>query len=170
LWDVILIEIDLADQCGLDFLIYARRLSPGVRMLAMSSGDEAVEGPQAVRAGSAGYFHRSGSAEDLLKAIAKILEGRHYISRRLADALARNVDAPHPGSEGLDHTLSPREAQILGALANGESIKKIGGTLGISPKTVSTYRRRILEKMRFRNDADIVKYWWSRRRMVALSP
>jgi DNA-binding NarL/FixJ family response regulator len=65
--------------------------------------------------------------------------------------------------------LSPREAQILQALAEGESIKHIGRRLGISPKTVSTYRRRILDKMHFQNDADIVKYWWAKGG-VALCP
>ncbi len=168
-WDLVLIEIDLADESGLDLVVRARTLSPGVRLLAMSSGEESVQGLQALRAGSAGFLHRGGSAEDLLKAVEQVLAGRHYLSRRLADTLARRVDMQGSNQIDADRLLSPREAQILEALAQGESIKFIGRRLEISPKTVSTYRRRILEKMHFRNDADIVKYWWSKN-AVALRP
>ena len=163
-WDIVLVEIDLAEQSGLELVTRARAASPGLKMLAMSSGDESMQGLRALRAGSAGFLHRDGSAEDLLKAVEQVLAGRHYLSRRLADTLARRVhgQGQRPEGEETDQILSPREAQILEALAQGESIKYIGRRLDISPKTVSTYRSRILEKMHFRNDADIVKYWWAK--------
>jgi len=93
-------------------------ISPGVRLLAMSSGEEAVQGLQALCAGSAGFLHRGGLAEELLKAVEQVLEGRRYISRRLAEALARKVDMHRPSWEELDQLLSPRERQILNALAS----------------------------------------------------
>jgi DNA-binding NarL/FixJ family response regulator len=169
-WDIVIFEIGMADQSGLELMMRTRSMAPGVRLLAMSSGEESVQGLQALRAGSAGFLHRGGSAEDLLKAVEQVLSGRHYVSRRLANTLARKVDdLQRPTWEELDRVLSPREAQILQALAEGESIKHIGRRLGISPKTVSTYRRRILDKMHFQNDADIVKYWWAKGG-VALCP
>jgi len=168
-WDLVLVEMDLADRSGLDLIEWARTAVPGLRMLAMSSGDEAALGLQALRTGSAGYLNRNGSEGDLLKAVDQVLAGRHFISRRLVDTLARRIDAPKPHSGDAVTVLSARESEIFHALAEGEGIKQIGKRLKISPKTVSTYRRRILEKMHLRNDADIVKYRWGRDR-VALSP
>ena len=168
-WDLVLIELELADESGLDLVTRARTLSPGVRLLAMSSGEESVQGLQALRAGSAGFLHRGGTAEDLLKAVEQVLAGRHYVSRRLADTLARRVDTRAADQKDADRALTAREAEILEALAQGDSIKVIGPRFAISPKTVSSFRRRILEKMNFRNDADIVKYWWSKS-AVALRP
>jgi DNA-binding NarL/FixJ family response regulator len=161
-WDIILVELDLAPRSGLDLLKWARERSPGARLLAMSSGDESVHGMQALRAGSAGFFQRDSSAEDFIRAVEQVISGRPYISRRLAETLSRSLDLPKADPGELDRLLSKREHQILQALADGESIKEIGKRLAISPKTVSTYRRRILEKMHFRNDADIVKFWWSK--------
>ena len=168
-WDIVLVEMDLAPQSGLDLLTWARALSPGTRMLAMSSGEESVQGMHALRAGSAGYFQRGSPADDFLKAVEQVMNGRPYISRRLAETLSRSLDLPKADLGELDRMLSTRERQILQALADGESIKEIGKRLKISPKTVSTYRRRILEKMHFRNDADIVKFWWAKSG-VSLSP
>jgi DNA-binding NarL/FixJ family response regulator len=168
-WDIILVDIDMADQSGLEFMMRARTMFPGVRLLAMSSGEESIQGMQALRAGSAGFLHRGGSAEDLLKAVEQVLAGRHYVSRRLVETLARRVDKHRPSGEEAEPVLSPREEQILQALAQGESIKYIARRLEISPKTVSTYRRRILDKMHFQCDADIVKYWWAKGGM-ALCP
>jgi len=160
-WDLVLVEMDLADRTGLDLIIWAKTTSSELRLLAMSSGDESVRGVQALRAGSAGFLNRSGSEEDLIKAVEQVLGGRHFISKRLVDTLARRMDGPRPNSGELGGVLSVRESEVFRALAEGEGIKQIGSRLKISPKTVSTYRRRILEKMHFRNDADIVKYQWA---------
>lgn len=161
-WDVVLIEIDLPDRSGLDLVAWARSAAPETRLLAMSAADESARGLLALRAGSAGYLRRGGPLEDLGNAVAAVLAGRRFIGRQLADTLARTVGQPKPDWGRFEQGLSPREMQILQALAKGERIKGIGAALAISPKTVSTYRARILTKMHFRNDADIVKYWWAK--------
>jgi DNA-binding NarL/FixJ family response regulator len=168
-WDMVLMEIDLADQCGIEFMMWAKSVSPGVRILAMSSGEESEQGMRALRAGSAGYFHRGAAQEDFFRAVEQVLGGRRYISRKLADTLARNIDTPPlPDSAESNQVLTSREAQVMQAIACGQSVKQIANALGISAKTVGTCRRRILKKMQFRNDADIVKFRWSKNGKIAL--
>ena len=168
-WDLVLVEMDLDDRSGLDLIAWAKTVAPRLRMIAMSSGDESRRGLQALRIGSTGYLNRNGSEEDLLNAVEQVLMGRHFISRRLVDTLARRVGAPRPQPGDELTVLSSRESEIFHALAEGERIQYIGRRLKISPKTVSTYRRRILEKMHLRHDADIVKYCWERERVALRS-
>lgn len=123
----------------------------------ISIADELDFGVRALRAGAAGFASKSWSHEQLRQAIRDVgLRGGH-VGPRLAQALA-SVVRPVDGAQRPHEQLSDRELDVLQRLANGESIKRIGHVLAVSPKTVSTYRRRLLGKLRLENNAQLVAY------------
>jgi DNA-binding NarL/FixJ family response regulator len=101
-------------------------------------------------------MNKECASEELTVAIRKAAAGKKYVSSSLAEKLAIEIEE---GSEGLPHeTLSDREYRVMWMLASGKSITRIAEELFLSPNTVSTYRVRILRKLKFRNNADIVRY------------
>ena len=111
---------------------------------------------RALKAGAAGYLTKQSAAEELFDAVRKALRGERYITASLAEQLADTISGkktPRP-----HESLSEREFQILLLLAQGRPVKEIAGSLHLSPKTVSTYRARILEKLSLNNTVDLARY------------
>lgn len=155
-WHLMICDINLSDRSGFELIQEARRLSVPIPTLVLSANPIHIYGRGAVKCGAAAYLSRDTPAEELLTAIGLLLAGQRYINRRLALALA---DATDESSEKpLHDTLSQREMQVLIMLAEGRSLKKIAARLTLSPKTISTYRARVTEKLRLNSDAALVKY------------
>jgi len=155
-WDLVLLDIGLPGRSGLDILsdiIDADRDSKVLVTSAMSERQFAVH---ALRLGASGYLSKHSAPEELMRAVHAVLAGRHYVSADLANALKaeqeRKRDAP------LHQQLSTREFQIFCKMAVGRSTLSMATELGLSSKTVSTYRARIFQKMKFRANADLVAY------------
>ena len=111
-----------------------------------------------MRCGSAGYLRRLLPPEEIAEAVAMVLAGGRYVSEQLAQHLASRLD-PSEGTDPIPFgELSDREFQVLRAIADGQCIKEIAATLSLSAKTVSTYRARIIIKLRAKTDADLVRY------------
>ena len=154
--DLILLDLVLPDRHGLDILEQLRHDGPQIPVLIMSAHAEAQYAARALKAGAAGYLTKDSAPDELVTAIRKVMGGGIYVSRDLVDRLTShlilNRDAkPH-------EALSNREHQVLCLIASGEPLVAIAERLSISPKTVSTYRSRILEKMRATSDADLIRY------------
>ena len=128
---------------------------PEVRTLVLSMHAEEQYALRVLRAGAAGYITKAHAPEELLVAIRKAAQGGVYVSPSLAETLARTLGAP---AEEAHLELSDREFQVLQLVAQGHSMKSIAARLDISPKTVSTYRARILEKLRLQTTADLIRY------------
>jgi len=111
---------------------------------------------RALRAGAAGYVTKERSADELADAIRAAAAGRRYISATVGELLAADLagDAGRPAHGEL----SDRELEVLRLLGVGRSVKEVGAQLGLSPKTVSTYRTRLLEKLRLKSTADLIRY------------
>lgn len=109
-----------------------------------------------LRAGASGYVAKESAPEELVKAVRKVCSGGKYISATLAEKLTDNLD--RPSVKAPHDILSEREHQVLLMIGAGASIKEIGEDLRLSVKTVSTYRTRILEKMRLRTNAQLIRY------------
>jgi two-component system invasion response regulator UvrY len=108
-----------------------------------------------IKAGASGYLMKEGAPEELVLAIRKVNAGGKYVSASLAEALVSHLDA----SEKPPHeNLSDREFQILCMIARGKSLKSIAGELCVAEKTVSTYRSRIMEKMKIHTNSDLTRY------------
>lgn len=153
--DMLILDINMPDRTGLDILRHVKSGHPATRVLVLSGYPERQYALNVLRAGAAGYIAKDAAPEDLLKAVRTVLQGRRYVSESLAELLLLDMDR---ADKPLHAMLSDREFQIFGKLATGLSVSEIGRELCLSVKTVSTYRTRILEKMRMKNNADLTSY------------
>ena len=152
---LVLLDITLPDRSGFDVLIQLRYEHPSLPVLILSIHPEDQYGLRLIKAGAAGYLMKEGAPDELVKAIRKVNAGGKYVSASLAEKLVSHLDA----SDKPPHeNLSNREFQILCLIAGGKSLKDIANELCISEKTVSTYRARILEKMRMSTNSDLTRY------------
>jgi two-component system invasion response regulator UvrY len=154
--DVVLLDVSMPGSPFTETLRRLREEHPTVKILVLSAHPEDQWAVRALRGGASGYLTKDHSPEQLLDAIRRVHRGGRYVSPTLADRLAAQlgqdfVGAPH-------EKLSDREFDVLRGLGAGRTVKEIAGTLGLSPKTVSTYRSRLMEKMQFATNADLVRY------------
>jgi two-component system, NarL family, invasion response regulator UvrY len=154
-WDLLVLDINMPDRTGLDILRHVRSGHPATRVLVLSGYPERQYALNVLRAGASGYIAKDAAPEDLLKAVRMVLQGRRYVSESLAELLLLDMDR---ADKPLHALLSDREFQIFGKLAAGQGVSEIGRELCLSVKTVSTYRTRILEKMRMKSNADLTSY------------
>ena len=154
--DVVLLDVSMPGGSFADTLLRLRDEHPSVKVLVLSVHPEDQFAVRALRAGASGYVTKDHSATVLLDAVRRVYRGGRYISDTLAERLASFVD---PRFEGMPHErLSDREFEVLRSLGTGLSVKEAADALQLSPKTVSTYRARLLEKMGLSGTADIVRY------------
>ena len=155
-YDVIVLDISMPGPNGLDILKQIRNEKPDLPVLMLTMHPERQYAVRALKAGASGYLTKENTPNELIAAIRKVHSGGKYISVALAEKLAFDLEID---AEKLPHeTLSDREIQIMRMIAKGKRIKYIADELYISPKTVSTYRSRILEKMKMRNNEEIIRY------------
>ena len=152
--DVVLLDISMPGPGFLETMRWLRERP--VKVLVLSMYPEEQFGLRALEAGAAGYLTKEKTPSELLAAVRRVHEGRRHLSEELAERLANQM-AGEP--EGDPHEqLSEREFQVLQLLGTGMTIGEISDRLSLSPKTVSTYRTRILRKLDLRTTADIVRY------------
>jgi len=155
-WDVVLLDIMLPGKSGLDLLKELRAEWPKLPVLVLSGYPEDQFAVRVLKAGAGGYMTKESAPEELAKAIRKVLAGGRYVSPALAEKLALGVRkdptrTPH-------ETLSDREYEVMSRIGSGKTVSEIAEELSLSPKTISTYRARVLEKLDVKNSAQIVQY------------
>jgi two-component system, NarL family, invasion response regulator UvrY len=155
-WDLLLLDIFMPDQSGLDILRQIQNDYPKVRVLILSGLPEEQYALSVLRAGASGYLPKDSAPEELTKAVLTVLAGRRYVSPGVAEMLVAGMDK-NPGSQQHER-LSTREFQVLSKLAAGRAVSQIAEELQLSVKTVSTYRSRVLEKMGLKTNADLTSY------------
>ena len=155
-YDVLLLDISMPGRSGLDILKQLKSDRPKLSVLVLSMYSEEQYALRALRAGASGYMTKESAPDELIEAIRKVSTGRKYISPSVAEKLAFSLESgdERPPQE----TLSDREFQVMCMIASGKTIKAIADELSLSVKTVSTYRARILEKMRMKNNAELTHY------------
>lgn len=155
-WDVLILDYFMPGGNGLQVLKQIQKSHPKRPVLILSMHPEEAIAVSALRAGAAGYICKDSAAEELPVAIRKAVSGGKYVSTSLAEQLALELGG---ASEGLPHeSLSDREYRVMWMIASGKSIAHIAKELALSPNTVSTYRLRILKKLKVDNNADLVRY------------
>jgi two-component system, NarL family, invasion response regulator UvrY len=152
---LVLLDITLPDRSGFDVLKQLQYELPRLPVLILSVHSEDQYAVRFIKAGASGYLMKEGAPEELVKAIRKVSAGGKYVSASLAEKLVSHLDA----SDKPPHeNLSDREFQILCMIAGGKSLKNIADAFCISEKTVSTYRSRVLEKMKMCTNSDLTRY------------
>lgn len=155
-YDLVLLDISMPGKGGLDVLKALKVHRPRLPVLILSMHSEEQYAVRALRAGASGYLTKGSAEDELLSAIYKVLSGGRYVSSLLAEILA---DALHVNSERLPHeTLSNREYQVMRMIGSGKTATEIADELSLSVKTISTFRTRILQKMRMKNNAELTYY------------
>jgi two-component system, NarL family, invasion response regulator UvrY len=154
--DVVLLDVSMPGAAFVDTLRELRTRHPSIRVLVLSVHPEDQWALRALQAGAMGYLTKDHSPEQLVQAIHRVAVGRKYVSESMADRLAGMAGAA--ASLPPHERLSDREFEVLRGLGSGMLIKDIAEQLQLSPKTVSTYRVRLLEKMGLESKADLVRY------------
>jgi DNA-binding NarL/FixJ family response regulator len=155
-WDVVLLDITMPGKGGLEVLQELRRERPKLPVLILSAHPEDQLALRLLKAGAAGYVTKDKAPEVLLQAVRKVLRGEKYVSEALAEKALLNLVSET--GKPLHETLSDREYQVMRMIASGKTVKEIGKELFLSVRTVSTYRSRVLEKMRMKTNAELIRY------------
>ncbi|MBV8351576.1 MAG: response regulator transcription factor [Verrucomicrobia bacterium] len=154
-WELVLLDVSMRGRSGLDVLKEIRASSCKVPVLVLSAHPEEQYALRALKAGAAGYLTKESVPQELCRAVRKVSSGGKYITPTLAEQLAAEVQSSdRPAHEAL----SNREYQVMLMIAAGKVPKEIGDELSLSAKTVGTYRTRVLEKMKLKNNAEIMRY------------
>jgi DNA-binding NarL/FixJ family response regulator len=154
--DVVVLDITMPNKSGLDVLKELHAESPRLPVLVLSVHAEDQYAFRVLRAGAAGYLTKESAPAKLVQAIRKVVRGGKFVSPAVADRLMLQPEAEP--SRPLHDVLSDREYQVLCMIASGKTVTMIGEELGLSVKTVSTYRVRILEKLEMKNNAELTHY------------
>ena len=155
-WDVVLLDLTMPGTDGLEALQELRREQPKLPVLILSAHPEDQLALRLLKAGAAGYLTNDKAPEVLLAAVRKVLRGEKYISESLAAKVT--LDVVTGAKPALHEALSHREYQVMRMIAAGKAIKEIAAELFLSVRTVSTYRARLLEKMKMKTNADLIRY------------
>lgn len=155
-WDVIVLNISMPGRGGFEALKALKQTHSKRPVLVLSMYPEDQFAVRAFRAGAAGYMTKESAPEELVQAIRKVVRGGKYVSSSLAEKLAAELgeDAERPPHEAL----SEREYHVLCLLASGKTVTQIAAEMSLSVKTISTYRARLLEKMRMKTNAEVTRY------------
>jgi len=157
-WDLVILDIGRPEDPdpGVALIRQVRAAHPTTRVLALSSYNGRTHALAALHAGAGGFLATMSAADDLQNAVRTVCAGRRYVTRDFGDLLARSADAPEDGAE--PERLSRRERQILIELARGRPIARIAEELGLSAKTISTYRARLQAKLGVRSNTELTAY------------
>jgi two-component system invasion response regulator UvrY len=155
-WDVVLLDLTMPGKDGLEVLQDLRRERPKLPVLILSAHPEDQLALRMLKAGAAGYLTKDKAPEVLLTAVRKVLRGEKYISESLAAKVTLDVVAG--ATPSLHEALSHREYQVMRMIAAGKAQIEIAQELSLSVRTVSTYRARVLEKMKLKTNAELIRY------------
>ena len=154
--DVLLMDLQMPDQSGVDALAAIKARAPDLPVLILSGFPEAHYATTLLKQGASGYLNKECDPEEIVKAIRTLFRGRKYITAGVAEMLADGLDGS--GAKLPHELLSEREFQVFLRLAKGETIGHMAESMSLSVKTVSTYRTRVMEKMALASNSDLTYY------------
>ena len=154
--DIAILDYSLPLMNGLELTRALKQEFPRIEILIYTMHDREDLLVEVLRAGARGYLNKAGEPAELVAAIRTVMQGRKYVTAEVAQMLVDNLHAPE--SEELHASLSERELQTLQKIASGKKLSDIAEELMLSPKTVSVYRARVLEKLHLANNAELTVY------------
>lgn len=154
--DLVLLDISMPGKSGLDLLLDLKNQFNDLPVLILSAMPEEAYAKRVIKMGASGYIHKESTPELLIPAIRRVLKGKIYISSKLADILASDLTKNE--TEILHEQLSEREFEVLLLIGKAKTPSEIAGLLHLGVTTVSTYRARILEKMKMKNNSELIQY------------
>lgn len=160
-WDLVICDINMPGRTGIDVIKQLKQITPDTPILIMSMYPEDQYALRAFKAGASGYLSKDSIHRDLFHAIERVLAGKKFITPSIAEKLAESIseDSQKPAHEKL----SNREFEVFILLASGKPTTEIAKKLSLSHTTISTYRMRILEKMKMKSNAELIMYVMERK-------
>jgi two-component system invasion response regulator UvrY len=155
-YDVVVLDISMPGSDGIDVLKQIRKKRPAMPILVLTMHPEEQYAIRVLKAGANGYMTKESAPDELVRAIDRVSKGKKYISPSLAEKLAVELEGDR--EKPLHESLSDREFQVMRLIASGKRAKEIAEELCLSVKTISTYRFRIMEKMRMKHNAELTHY------------
>jgi len=155
-FDVVLLDISMPGMSGLEALSEIKKLNPGLPVLILSIYPEEDYAVRALKAGASGYLTKKSAPDELITAIKKLCRGERYISPSLAEFLATHLTEEN--ERPLHESLSNREYQVMRLITSGKSLKEAAAVMSLSPKTISTFRTRVLQKLNLKSNAELIQY------------
>src|ERR1700761_970732 len=155
-WDILILDIDMPGRSGLDILKQIKAEKFKIPVLMFSFHSEEQIALRALKIGASGYLSKEAADQELIKAINKIMEGKKYVSQELSEKFLEMMD--NNSTKEPHELLSDREYQTLLLIASGKTVSEIADLLCLRTRTISTYRARILEKMKLKNNAELTTY------------
>lgn len=154
--DVLVLDINLPTRSGLEVLATLKEEGTSIKVLVLSMNAEDQYALRALKAGAHGYLNKSGDPQAIVDAVRMVASGRKYVTPEIAQMLVQSLAEPETGP--MHERLSSRELQTLQMIASGKRLSDIAEALTLSPKTVSVYRARVLEKLGLKNNAELTVY------------
>ena len=156
-WDIAILDISLGGgRNGLETLKELKQRQPRLPVLILTMHTEEQYARRSFRSGAAGYITKDSSRAELVRAVQKVMQGGKYVSPSLAEKLVAYIEKE--SDQSPHETLSDREFQVMRLIASGKTVSEIAELISLSDKTISTYRARILEKMRMKTNAELTHY------------
>ena len=154
--DVLVLDLNMPGRGGLEVLSSLRESGSPIKVLIVSMFPEDQYAIRCLRAGAQGYLNKAGEPADLIQAVRTVAQGRKYVTADVASMLVESLRMPE--NESLHAALSERELQTLLKIASGKRLSDIAEELMLSPKTISVYRSRVLEKLKLSNNSELTVY------------
>lgn len=156
--DLAIVDLSLAHGSGLELIRDLRESLPSVPVLVLSMHDETLFAERVLRAGARGYIMKSEAITGLVEAIRQVLSGRIYVSQRIAQAVLERVGHEGGGIDTPLAGLTDRELEVFDLIGRGSSTVEIAGQLGVSVKTIETYRSNIKAKLNLKDASDLIRF------------
>ena len=155
-FDIVISDLSMPIKNGLEVLKILKPLYPKVPFLMLSMHPEELYAIRALKAGASGYLIKESAPGELVKAVRHVLLGRKYISAALTEKIAISIGDENPAQP--HEVLSDREMDVLKMISSGKTVSEIASHLNLSVNTISTYRARIMEKMKMKTNAELTYY------------
>lgn len=156
--DLIIVDISLKDGSGLELIKDIKSQFKQIKMLTVSMHDETLFAERSIRAGALGYVNKQQAAEQLIKAIYRVLEGKVFLSSEITDRMiCRSIGSDNYSDQSPIESLSDRELEVFEQIGQGETTRQIAEKLNLSPKTVETYRENIKHKLNLENATELTR-------------
>jgi len=156
--DLLILDLNLGDKSGIDTISQLHQAYPSLKILVLSMYPQDFYALQSIQAGAYGYVSKESMTDELQNAIASIIDGKKYLHQDILDTMPLDTDLDNIKLQNPLESLSSREYEVFMLISEGLTYKEISEKLGLSPKTVSTYRTRILDKLSLSNTNQLIQF------------
>lgn len=157
--DVVVVDIGMPLMNGLEAGLRLKQQIPRVRLIFLTMNEDPDLATEAMRCGASGYLLKSSAAAELVRAIQLAVKGKSYVTPQIARRMQKaSTNTPHPSPRHSANSLTPRQREVVGLLAEGKSMKEVASVLNVTPRTVAFHKYRVMRELNLRTTADLIQF------------